>query len=55
MKKEIIVTAKSVEEATAKAAEELFGRPCDRIAVYSTHAAELFDIKPRPLVIPEKI
>ena len=38
----------------AKAAEELFGRPCDRIAVYSTHAAKLFDIEPRPLVIPAK-
>ena len=38
----------------ARAAEELFGRPCDRIAIYSTHAAELFDIVPRRLVVPEK-
>ncbi len=38
----------------AKAAEELFGRPCDRIAVYSTHAARLFDIAPRSLTVPEK-
>ena len=38
----------------AKAAEELFGRPCDRVAVYSTHAAALFDIEPRSLTVPDK-
>jgi len=38
----------------ARAAEELFGRVCDRIAVYSTHAAALFEITPRPLTVPEK-
>lgn len=38
----------------AKAAEALFGRPCDRVAVYSTHAARLFPIALRPLTVPEK-
>ena len=28
----------------AKAAELLFGRPCSRVAVYSTHSATLYDI-----------
>ena len=28
----------------AKAVESLFGRPCNRIAVYSTHSAMLYDI-----------
>ena len=39
----------------AKAAEELFGRPCDRIAVYSTHAARLFDIVPLHSTVMIKI
>ncbi len=30
----------------AKAAELLFGKPCKRIAVYSTHSSKLYDIKP---------
>ena len=38
-----------------KAAELLFERKCDRIAVYSTHAAKIFDIEPIPLDYPENI
>ncbi len=38
-----------------KAAEMLFERKCDRLAVYSTHAAKIFDIKPIPLDYPENI
>ncbi len=38
----------------AKAAEELFGRPCDRVAVYSTHAARIYDVSLRPLTVPSK-
>ncbi len=30
----------------AKAAELLFGKPCSRICVYSTHSAQLYDIEP---------
>ncbi len=36
----------------AKAANMLFGRPCDRLAVYSTHAARLFDIEPVEFTVP---
>ena len=38
-----------------KAAELLFDRKCDRLAVYSTHAASLFDIEPIPLDYPKDI
>ena len=38
-----------------KAAELLFDRKCDRVAVYSTHAASLFDIEPIPLDYPKDI
>lgn len=36
----------------AKAAEALFGRPCDVLGVYSTHAARLFPIALQDLSIP---
>ena len=36
----------------AEAVTRLFGKSPSRIAVYSTHAAKLFDITPRPLTIP---
>jgi ATP-dependent helicase/nuclease subunit A len=38
-----------------KAAELLFDRSCVRVAVYSTHAAKLFDIEPIPLDYPKDI
>jgi len=38
-----------------KAAELLFDRKCDRVCVYSTHAARLFDIEPIPLDYPKDI
>lgn len=37
----------------AKAAQMLFGRPCDRLCVYSTQAARLFDIAPIGLKLPQ--
>ena len=36
----------------AEAVKRLFGKPPSRIAIYSTHAARLFDIEPRSLTIP---
>lgn len=36
----------------AEAVKRLFGKSPSRIAVYSTHAAKLFDISPTPLTIP---
>ncbi|MBE6667294.1 MAG: helicase-exonuclease AddAB subunit AddA [Ruminococcaceae bacterium] len=33
----------------AYAVSELFGKKCSRVAVYSTHSAELYDIEPVPL------
>ncbi|MBQ9085770.1 MAG: UvrD-helicase domain-containing protein [Clostridia bacterium] len=39
----------------AHAAELLFERPCDRLAVYSTHAGILFDIPPLPLIFSKNI
>lgn len=36
----------------AKAVELLFGRPCDVLSVYSTHAARLFPIRPCELTVP---
>ena len=38
----------------AKAASLLFGHPCKRICVYSTHAGRLFPIDPIPLSIPDE-
>ena len=38
-----------------KAAELLFDRKCDRVCVYSTHAAKLFDVYPIPLDYPKDI
>lgn len=38
-----------------KAAELLFDRKCERLAVYSTHASRLFDIEPIPLDYPKDI
>lgn len=37
----------------AKAVEELFGKPCSKICIYSTHSAKLYDIDPVALSIPE--
>ncbi len=37
----------------AYAMEKLFGRPCHRICVYSTHSASLYDIAPMPLDLPK--
>ncbi len=39
----------------AKAVEAMFGRAPDKIAIYSTHAARLFDIDIRSLKIPPDI
>lgn len=39
----------------AKATELLFGRPCDRLCVYSTHAAKLFDLSPLDLAETESL
>ena len=36
----------------AHAAHLLFGRPCDRVAVYATHSGMLYDIEPQPLNLP---
>ena len=36
----------------AHAAEKLFGRPCHRICVYSTHSARLYDIQPTAPELP---
>ena len=36
----------------AKAASMLFGRPCEKLGIYSTHAGQLFPIEPTPLFIP---
>ena len=36
-----------------KAASMLFDRPCDRVAIYSTHAAKVYDITTIPLTLPE--
>ena len=33
------------------AIEQLFGRPCKNVCVYSTHAGKLFEIEPMPLMI----
>lgn len=38
----------------AHAAELLFGRPCDRIGVYSTHAARILDIPVQELTVSEE-
>ncbi len=37
----------------AHAAELLFGKPCSRLGIYSTHAGRLFDIEPLPLSLPQ--
>ena len=37
----------------AHAAELLFGKPCSRIGIYSTHAGRLFPIEPLPLALPQ--
>ncbi len=39
----------------AKAVEDMFGKPPKRVAIYSTHAARLFDIVPCSLIIPPDI
>ena len=39
----------------AKAVEMIFGRACDGLFVYSTHAAKLFEIERIPLSPPESI
>ncbi len=39
----------------AAATAQLFNRPCDRLCIYSTHAAKLFDIQPLPLLLSEDI
>ena len=39
----------------AKAVESMFGKPPKRVAIYSTHAARLFDIEPCSLIIPPDI
>jgi ATP-dependent helicase/nuclease subunit A len=39
----------------AKAIEELFGRPCHKLCVYSTQAAKLFDIEKISLSLPDSI
>ncbi len=36
----------------AKAVQLLFGKPCKRIAVYSTHSARLYDITPVAIGLP---
>ena len=37
----------------AHAAELLLGRPCDRLGIYATHAARIFDIQPQALTVSE--
>ena len=37
-----------------KAVNMLFGHPCKRVAVYSTHAAKSFNISTIPLTLPNK-
>jgi len=39
----------------AHAASLLFGKPCDRVCVYSTHAGRLLDIIPQPLTVSDEI
>lgn len=39
----------------AHAAELLFGRPCHRIGIYSTHAARIFDIQAQALTVSEDL
>ena len=39
----------------AKAAEMIFGCPCKKLCVYSTHAARLFDIDISPLTLPKSV
>ena len=39
----------------AKAAEMIFGSPCKKLCVYSTHAAKLFDIDISPLTLPKSV
>lgn len=39
----------------AKAVENMFGKPPKRVAIYSTHAAKLFDVNPGSLIIPPDI
>ena len=39
----------------SKAVEELFGRPCHKLCVYSTQAAKLFDIEKISLSLPDSI
>ncbi len=39
----------------AKAVENMFGKPPKRVAIYSTHAAKLFDVEPCSLIIPPDI
>ena len=39
----------------AKAVENMFGKPPKRVAIYSTHAAKLFDVNPCSLIIPPDI
>ena len=39
----------------AHAISLLFGRPCDKVCIYSTHAGKLFSIEPQPLLLPQNI
>ena len=39
----------------AHAASLLFERPCDRVAVYSTHGGRLYDVEPQALILTENI
>ena len=38
----------------AYAVEQLFGRKCKRVCIYSTHSAELYDVEPVPLRLTDK-
>lgn len=39
----------------AYAAEQLFGRPCHQVCIYSTHAAKLYPVRLLPPVLPTEI
>ena len=39
----------------AQAISLLFGRPCDRVCIYSTHAGKLFDVDLLPLTLPKEL
>ena len=38
----------------AYAVEQIFGRKCKRVCIYSTHSAELYDVEPVPLRLTDK-